>query len=320
MSDELTPVLEVRDLQVSISARTGDVVPLQGVDLTVPAGSRVALVGESGSGKSLTAAAVLGMLPDGSRVDAGSIRLEGEEILGLSERRMRPIRGTRIAIMFQNPRASLNPVLTIGGQIAEVIRIHEGIGRRESQERAVTLLDQMGIPDARRRAGDYVHQYSGGMAQRAALAMALSCRPALLIADEPTSGLDATLQEQVLELVLEQVQTLGTALLLITHDIGLVAQTCERAVVMYAGRVMEAGTTAQVVHDPRNPYTQELVRAFRQVGPGRMSSIPGTVPTLQGRLEGCGFAARCPMVEDGCRSSVPPLRIVEGREVACVRA
>lgn len=320
MSDAPTPVLEVRDLKVSIAAPTGNVVPLQGVDLTVPSGSRVALVGESGSGKSLTAAAVLGMLPDGARVDAGSIRLEGEEILGFSDRRMRSIRGTRIAIMFQNPRASLNPVLTIGGQIAELIRIHEGVSRRESQERAITLLDQMGIPDARRRAGDYVHQYSGGMAQRAALAMALSCRPALLIADEPTSGLDATLQEQVLDLVLEQVETLGTALLLITHDIGLVAQTCERAVVMYAGRVMEAGTTTQVVHDPRNPYTQELVRAFRQVGPGRMSSIPGTVPTLQDFLEGCGFAARCPKVEDGCRMSVPPLRTVEGREVACVTA
>jgi oligopeptide/dipeptide ABC transporter ATP-binding protein len=320
MSDAVAPVLEVRGLHVTIAARTGDVVPLQGVDLTVPAGSRVALVGESGSGKSLTAAAVLGMLPDEAHVDAGSVALEGEEILGLSERRMRSIRGTRIAIMFQNPRASLNPVLTIGGQIAEVIRIHEGIGRRESRDRAISLLDQMGIPDARRRADDYVHQYSGGMAQRAALAMALSCRPSLLIADEPTSGLDATLQQQVLDLVIEQVETLGTALLLITHDIGLVAQTCERAVVMYAGRVMEAGSVAEVVHDPRNPYTQELVRAFRQVGPGRMSSIPGTVPTLVGRLEGCGFAARCPIVEDGCRSAVPPLRPIEGREVACVKA
>lgn len=314
------PLLEVRDLRVSISARGGVVVPLQGVDLTVTGGSRVALVGESGSGKSLTAAAVLGMLPDGSSIDAGSVRLEGEDILGLPERSMRRIRGGRIAIMFQNPRASLNPVLTIGGQIAEVIRVHEGIGRKESMERAVRLLDQMGIPDARRRADDYVHQFSGGMAQRAALAMALSCRPALLIADEPTSGLDATLQQQVLDLVIEQVESLGSALLLITHDIGLVAQTCEQAVVMYAGRVMEAGTVEQIVHDPCNPYTQELVRSFRQVGPGRMSSIPGTVPVLRAELDGCGFADRCPLAEERCREAVPELRSVAEREVACVLA
>ena len=268
----------------------------------------------------LTAAAVLGMLPDGSRIDSGSVLLESEEILGLSERRMRAIRGGRIAIMFQNPRASLNPVLTIGGQIAEVIRIHEGVGRKEAKDRAVRLLDEMGIPDARRRAEDYVHQYSGGMAQRAALAMALSCRPALLIADEPTSGLDATLQQQVLELVIEQVESLGTALLLITHDIGLIAQTCERAVVMYAGRVMEAGTVEQVVQEPRNPYTQELVRAFRQVGPGRMSSIAGTIPTLRHRLVGCGFVDRCPLAEERCRDAVPELRDVAGRGVACVAA
>lgn len=314
------PLLEVRDLAISIDSRAGTVVPLQGVSLTVPRGARVALVGESGSGKSLTAAAVLGMLPDGSRIDSGSVLLESEEILGLSERRMRAIRGGRIAIMFQNPRASLNPVLTIGGQIAEVIRIHEGVGRKEAKDRAVRLLDEMGIPDARRRAEDYVHQYSGGMAQRAALAMALSCRPALLIADEPTSGLDATLQQQVLELVIEQVESLGTALLLITHDIGLIAQTCERAVVMYAGRVMEAGTVEQVVQEPRNPYTQELVRAFRQVGPGRMSSIAGTIPTLRHRLVGCGFVDRCPLAEERCRDAVPELRDVAGRGVACVAA
>lgn len=312
------PLLEVRDLAISIGSRAGTIVPLQGVSLAVPRGARVALVGESGSGKSLTAAAVLGMLPDGSRIDSGSVLLEGEDILGLSERRMRAIRGGRIAIMFQNPRASLNPVLTIGGQIAEVIRIHEGVGRKEAKDRAVRLLDQMGIPDARRRAEDYVHQYSGGMAQRAALAMALSCRPALLIADEPTSGLDATLQQQVLELVIEQVESLGTALLLITHDIGLVAQTCERAVVMYAGRVMEAGTVEQVVQEPRNPYTQELVRAFRQVGPGRMSSIAGTVPTLRHRLVECGFVDRCPLAETRCHDGAPELRDVAGREVACV--
>ena len=175
--------------------------PLQGVDLTVPSGSRMALVGESGSGKSLTAAAVLGMLPETAEVVTGSIALDGEELIGVGERRLRELRGGHMAIMFQNPRASLNPILTVGGQIAELIRVHEHVGRKESWERAIDLLDQMGIPDARRRSRDYVHQYSGGMAQRAVLAMALSCQPNLLIADEPTTGLDATLQQQVLELV-----------------------------------------------------------------------------------------------------------------------
>jgi len=313
-------ILQIAGLEVHIDTPVGTVMPLQGVDLAVPERSLVALVGESGSGKSLTAAAALGMLPEGSRVLAGSIRIAGEEVVGTRERRLRSLRGTAVAIMFQNPKASLNPVLTVGSQIAEVIRVHEGIPRREARERAVDLLDQMGIPDARRRADDHVHQYSGGMAQRAALAMALSCRPRLLIADEPTSGLDATLQQQVLELVTEQVVRLGTSLLLITHDIGLVSQVCERAIVMYAGRVVESGTVEQVVRDPRNPYTQELVKAFQQVGPGRMSSIPGVVPVLDRMLEGCAFAPRCPLVEDECRSAVPPLRVVEGREVACRRA
>lgn len=318
MTDE--PLLEVLDLCVSIGSGIGGVVPLQGVNLTVGRSTKVALVGESGSGKSLTAAAVLGMLPAGSSIDRGSVLLEGEELLGRSERHLRTIRGSRVAIMFQNPRASLNPVLTIGGQIAEVIRVHEGLTRRESEQRAVDLLDQMGIPDAKRRSGDYVHQYSGGMAQRAALAMALSCRPSLLIADEPTSGLDATLQQQVLELVIEQVESLKSSLLLITHDIGLASQTCDDTVVMYAGRVLEAGATTKVVAEPKNPYTTELVRAYRDVSPGRMSSIPGTVPVLRGHLEGCGFADRCPLTEQRCQESVPQLREVEGREVACLRA
>jgi len=313
-------LLEIQGLRVSIGTGATSVVPLQGVDLSVQYGTRVALVGESGSGKSLTAAAVLGMLPSGSVVEAGSVRLDGAELIGLPDRRMRDIRGRRVAIMFQNPRASLNPVLTIGGQIAEVVRVHEGLTRRESQERAIELLDQMGIADAKRRAHDYVHQYSGGMAQRAALAMALSCRPSLLIADEPTSGLDATLQQQVLELVTEQTDSMGSSLLLITHDIGLASSTCSETVVMYAGRVMESGPTERVVGDPRNPYTSELVRAYRNVGPGRMNSIPGTVPVLRDFVARCSFADRCPLAEDRCRESVPVPRAVDGREVACLIA
>ena len=315
------PVLDVVDLTVGFgSAGRPQSIPLQGIRLQVGAGERMALVGESGSGKSLTAAAVLGLLPEGAEIIRGSIRLDGEELLGAPERRLRELRGGRMAIMFQNPRASLNPVLTVGGQIAEVIRVHGNAGRRESWTQAVDLLGEMGIPDAARRARDYVHQYSGGMAQRAALAMALSCRPDLLIADEPTTGLDATLQQQVLELVVEQVASRDASLLLITHDIAVARSTCERTTVMYAGRVMETGLTASVVGDPKNPYTAALLKAFVTVDAGRMYAIGGTVPTLLGELTECAFADRCPQAAPECRDGVPELRPVANRRVACVRA
>ncbi len=315
------PVLEVVDLTVGFgSAAKRHSIPLQGISLQVDAGETMALVGESGSGKSLTAAAVLGMLPEGAEVIRGSIRLDGEELIGARERRLRELRGGRMAIMFQNPRASLNPVLTVGGQIAEVIRVHSDAGRRESWTQAVDLLAEMGIPDAARRAKDYVHQYSGGMAQRAALAMALSCRPDLLIADEPTTGLDATLQQQVLELVVEQVGSRDATLLLITHDIAVARSHCERTTVMYAGRVMETGPTGSVVGTPRNPYTAALLKAFVTIDQGRMYAIGGTVPTLVGELSECAFADRCPMAGPECRDGVPALRLLDDRRVACVKA
>ena len=318
---EAPPLLDIEDLTVGFRTGREDAsMPLQGVNLRVPRATRMSLVGESGSGKSLTASAAIGMLPEGAEVLAGSIRLDGEELIGASTRRTRDLRGRQIAIMFQNPRASLNPVLTVGGQIAEVIRTHSDAGRRESRRQAIDLLDQMGVPDARRRAGDYVHQYSGGMAQRAVLAMALSCRPDLLIADEPTTGLDATLQQQVLELVVEQVSNRGASLLLITHDIAIARQTCERTAVMYAGRVMESGPTASVTGRPANPYTGALLRAFATVDEGRMYAIPGTVPTLLGPLTECPFANRCPEVGRECRDGVPGLRRLDDREVACVKA
>ncbi len=315
------PLLDIENLTVGFRAGREDAsIPLQGVNLRVPHATRMSLVGESGSGKSLTASAVIGMLPEGAEILRGSIRLDGEDLIGAPKRRLRDLRGRQIAIMFQNPRASLNPVLTVGGQIAEIIRTHSDVGRRESRLQAIDLLDQMGVPDARRRSGDYVHQYSGGMAQRAALAMALSCQPDLLIADEPTTGLDATLQQQVLELVVEQVSDRGASLLLITHDIAIARQTCERTAVLYAGRVMEAGPTASVTSSPANPYTSALLKAFATVDEGRMYAIPGTVPTLFGPLTECPFANRCPEVGDDCRDGVPELRALEDREVACVKA
>lgn len=313
-------LLRIRDLTVYIGRGAQNaVMPLQGVDLDVRRGSRVGLVGESGSGKSLTAAAVLGMLPPRAETVAGSIRLLGEEIVGARERRLQRLRGSHVAIMFQNPKASLNPVLTVGGQIAEVIRVHEDLSRKESRARAIDLLDQMGIPDPARRAGDYAHQYSGGMAQRAALAMALSCQPDLLIADEPTSGLDATLQQQVLELVVAEVERRGASLLLITHDIGIVEETCDQVAVLYAGRVMESGSTEAVLSAPANPYTRELLRAYRAVEPGRMNTIPGTVPALHSVLDACPFVDRCPDAVAECSDRPPPLRQHEDRRVACIR-
>lgn len=314
-------LLEVRGLTVQIGRDAHrSPRPLQGIDLQIPPTSRVALVGESGSGKSLTAAAILGMLPPQARVLGGSVTLGDVELLGASEARLREVRGSRIAIMFQNPKASLNPVLTVGGQIAEVIRVHEQVSRKESRTRAIDLLDQMGIPDPVRRAADYVHQYSGGMAQRAALALALSCRPDVLIADEPTSGLDATLQQQVLELVVEQVEQRESSLLLITHDIGIVEATCHRIAVLYAGRVMESGLVVDVLGTPANPYTKELLRAYRTVEHGRMDTIPGTVPALLGQLDGCPFVDRCPEAIDDCADGVPELTPRDGRRVACIRA
>lgn len=315
------PVLDVADLTVGFgTAAKRRSIPLQGIHLQVPAGERMALVGESGSGKSLTAAAVLGLLPYGAEVIRGSVRLAGEELIGAPERRLRELRGGQMAIMFQNPRASLNPVLTVGGQIAEVIRVHGEAGRKESWAQAVDLLAEMGIPNAARRAKDYVHQYSGGMAQRAALAMALSCRPDLLIADEPTTGLDATLAQQVLELVVERVALRDASLLLITHDIAVARGHCERTTVMYAGRVMESGPTASVTGDPKNPYTGALLKAFGTVDERRMYAIGGVVPTLVGELAECGFADRCPQAADECRRGVPELRPLGDRRVACVKA
>ena len=314
-------MLEVTDLAVGFgTAAKRRSIPLQGINLQVAAGERMALVGESGSGKSLTAAAVLGLLPAGAEVIRGSVLLAGEELVGAPERRLRELRGGRMAIMFQNPRASLNPVLTVGGQIAEVIRVHSGVGRRESWTGAVDLLAEMGIPDAARRAKDYVHQYSGGMAQRAALAMALSCRPDLLIADEPTTGLDATLQQQVLELVVQQVDSRDASLLLITHDIAVARSHCESTTVMYAGRVMESGATGAVTGAPANPYTTALLKAFATVEGRRMYAIGGVVPTLAGELTECAFSDRCPQVGPECREGVPELRRLGERRVACVKA
>ena len=247
----------------------------------------------------------------------GEVLGAGPVSLTLPERQLRAIRGAKISIVFQNPRASLNPVISVGKQIAEVTRVHTGAGKREAWEHAVELLDGMGIRNARRRADDYPHQYSGGMAQRAALARALACSPRLLIADEPTTGLDATVQEDVLELLVTRIRERDASLLLISHDIGVIAATCDEVVVMYAGTVLESGPAGPILEGALSPYTAALVACFDVTESGRMRAIPGSTPVLTHAHAGCPFASRCEVAEPVCADSVPALEEKGGRRVAC---
>jgi len=254
--------LAIEGLKVTIRTAGGPVHALRGVDLAIPPGTFLGLVGESGSGKSLTASAVLGMLPDAAAVDAGRVLLDGADVLRASRKELRRIRGSQVAAIFQNPVATLNPLIRVGDQIAELIRIHRDVPRRRAAAEAVDLLAAMGIAEPERRARQYPHQYSGGMAQRAALARALACSPRLLIADEPTTGLDATVQAEVLALIVERVRAAGASVLLITHDLAAAAQICDRIAVMHDGVVVEEGPTAQVLTAPRDPYTRSLIDSY----------------------------------------------------------
>ena len=240
-------------------------------------------------------------------------------LVSLPEKLLQKIRGKEISIVFQNPGASLNPVRTVGSQIAEILRVHEKLSRQKSNQKAIEMLESLGIPDPDKRGKDYPHQYSGGMAQRAALAMAMACRPALLIADEPTSGLDATLQQQVLDLLTSQVQEQKSSMLLITHDMSVVGSTCEQVAVMYGGRIMEVGPTELVLRHPINPYTQKLVDAFSRSKDGKMTSIPGTVGPPISESKGCPFAERCDKADQDCRTHLPQLLHKQDRMVACIK-
>lgn len=298
------PLLEVSGLQVETDA---GVRLLHGIELTVPKGARVGIVGESGSGKSMTAAAVLGLLPDGVRTTAGSIRLQGRELVGLPERELRQIRGREISIVYQNAVASLNPLLPVGDQIARVCRVHTGVSKQAAWERTVELLDSLGIANARERAKAYPHHFSGGMAQRVAIAMALICDPALLIADEPTTGLDATIQAQVLEVIDASVRERDAALLLISHDLAVIRAMCDYVAVVYAGELLELGATEAVLDEPLSPYTAGLVRCLHPA-PGEFAYIPGRIPPPGAVREGCPFAPRCAEATDACRTANPELR------------
>ena len=317
MVNQKNEFIELNNVKLVISSKNKKLYPLQGVTFTIPYNTKVALVGESGSGKSLTAASIIGMLPSNAEIVEGKILMNGSNIVNLSEKEFQQIRGKEISIIFQNPKESLNPIISVGNQIAEVIRVHEKLSRKESINKAIKSLELLGISSPAKRFEDYPHQYSGGMAQRAALAMAMACRPSLLIADEPTSGLDATLQQQVLELLSNQVQEQKSSLLLITHDISVVGATCEQVAVMYGGRIMEFGDTKTILNNPVNPYTIKLIESFRRSKKKRMTTIPGSVKPLVDVLKGCPFAPRCYMAEKDCYNLLPSLSFVKKRFVAC---
>ena len=320
MTASAQALLEVRGLRVSLSVPGGTVRAVDGVDLTVMPGETHAILGESGCGKSMTALSILRLLPVAGRVVDGSVRLDGTDLLRLPEHAMRAVRGGRIAMIFQEPQSSLNPVLTVGDQIAEGVRRHRGLSRRAALRRAVELLEAVGIPDPSRRASEYPQQLSGGMKQRVMIATALAGEPDLLIADEPTTALDVTIQAQVLELLERLRRERGMAVLLITHDLGVVAESAQRVAVMYAGQVVEEGATASLFARPLHPYTRKLFAALPAVGKrgGALEVIPGTVPSLTEDAPGCRFAPRCEQAWARCRAAAPGWHpLGEGQGVRC---
>jgi peptide/nickel transport system ATP-binding protein len=305
-------LLRVEDLRTHFFTLDGVTRAVDGVDISLYAGETLGIVGESGCGKSVTAISIMRLLPARlGRVVSGTIRFDGQDLLALSEAEMRDIRGNRIAMIFQEPMTSLNPVLTIGDQIAEAVTIHQRKSRSEAMTHAVEMLRLVRIPDAERRVRDYPHQFSGGMRQRVMIAMALCCNPKLLIADEPTTALDVTIQAQILKLMLELKGRFGAAVLLITHDLGVVAETCQRVIVMYAGRKVEEAPVLELFDRPMHPYTRGLMASIprRRAQPStrRLQEIPGIVPSLREPIAGCPFAPRCGFATDRCHSDAPPL-------------
>ncbi len=321
-------VLDVKNLQTVFFTNSGLFKAVDDVSFSVRRGETLAIVGESGCGKSVTALSVMRLVPDPpGRIVGGSITLEGTDLLALDEDKMRAIRGNRISMIFQEPMTSLNPVMRIGDQIAEAVRLHRATTRKEAWDKAVEMLRLVRIPVPEQRALEYPHQLSGGMRQRAMIAMALACRPALLIADEPTTALDVTIQAQILALVLELQQELGTGLVLITHDLGVVAQTAQRVIVMYAGKKVEEADVETLFADPRHPYTRGLMASIPSVPSlskrdnARLIEIPGMVPSLTNLPKGCAFAPRCGHAIARCREEYPPLQTFGGNHLAaCWRA
>jgi len=309
------PLLSVQDLQTQFATPGGVVRAVDGLSFDVGAGETVAIVGESGCGKSVTSMSILRLIQEPPGRIGGRILFEGRDLLQVSEAEMRRLRGNTISMIFQEPMTSLNPVLTIGRQIGEAVRLHEGASASQAEARAVEMLTLVGIPAPARRVREYPHQLSGGMRQRVMIAMALACNPKLLIADEPTTALDVTIQAQILDLMRDLQARLGSAILLITHDLGVVAETAQRVVVMYAGRKVEEASVAELFANPQHPYTRGLLGAVPRLGSAsetgvkagrsRLAEIPGLVPSLRQRIVGCAFAGRCQSATELCRAVAP---------------
>jgi peptide/nickel transport system ATP-binding protein len=315
MSNAGEHVLEVENLQTCFYTRAGLVKAVDGVSFALKRSETLAIVGESGCGKSVTALSLLRLVSEPGRVVGGSVKLDGRDLIGLDESAMRQIRGNHISMIFQEPMTSLNPVMTIGRQIGEALILHQQMSQRTALARAVEMLQLVGIPEPAQRVKEYPHQLSGGMRQRAMIAMALACNPKVLIADEPTSALDVTIQAQILDLIGKLQRELGTAVILITHDLGVVAETAERVIVMYAGRKVEEAAVGELFARPLHPYTRGLMNSIprlalmrREAGPAveRLQEIPGMVPALSNLPQGCIFAPRCAFADDKCRAEFPP--------------
>ena len=319
------PLLQVQALQVHFATPDGVLRAVEGLSFEIGAGETVAIVGESGCGKSVTAMSILRLIPEPPGRIAGEIRFEGRSLLGLPDAAMRDLRGNEISMIFQEPMTSLNPVLTVGRQIGETLRLHEGLSARAAERRAVEILTLVGIPAPARRVREYPHQLSGGMRRRVMIAIALACNPKLLIADEPTTALDVTIQAQILDLMRDLKTRLGSAIMLITHDLGVVAETAERVIVMYAGRKVEEAGVEEIFANPQHPYTRGLLGAVPKLGSSltdaggsRLAEIRGQVPSLRAPIVGCAFAGRCPDATDLCRRIAPAVELKSpGHLAAC---
>ena len=329
MEDELrmnstTPheaALSVRNLSVRFAGAPIDII--DGISFSIAPGRTLCLVGESGCGKSVSSLAVMGLLPPKvASIAGGEVVFQGEDVLKMPRRAVEAMRGNRMAMIFQEPMTSLNPVFTVGEQVAEAVRRHRHVGHEEARARALEMFQRVGIPAAEKRLDSYPHQLSGGMRQRVMIAMALTNDPDLLIADEPTTALDVTIQAQILELIRDLQREMGMALLLITHDLGVVAEIADDVAVMYAGRIVETGPVEAVFNDPQHPYTLGLMGSMPSLGrkSGRLATIPGSVPPPALMPKGCRFATRCPFADDHCRAEIPPLVFDEGHGRACFKA
>ncbi|WP_315733800.1 MULTISPECIES: ABC transporter ATP-binding protein [unclassified Bradyrhizobium] len=316
------PLLDVSGLGIRLNTSRGPAQAVREVSFALRRGETLGIVGESGCGKSITALALLGLLPD-SAVVSGSIKLDGRELVGLPDADYCKLRGNRISMIFQEPMTALNPMHTIGHQVAEPLQRHTGCSATEAKRQAIALLDRVGLPDPTRRYDAYPHQFSGGQRQRVTIAMALACKPDVLIADEPTTALDVTIQRQILDLIADLVAEQGMAMILISHDLGVIAENVQRMIVMYGGTVVESGSTDAVFSRMGHPYTQGLFRARPRLGARkgtRLATIAGTVPELADLPAGCPFADRCALVVDACRAALPPaIEIGIGHGVRCIR-